>query len=206
MTSRTTQIAGLVLAGGGSRRMGGGHKFLLELGGRTMLEHALARLAPQVAALAISANCDPALLGQAELPVLKDPPPGSRGPLSGIRAGIAWAASQGFGRLLTAASDTPFFPQDLATRLAEAAPTPGTVVVAASGGRLHPVFALWPATLGPAIDRFLEEGSGNGAMAFIERCDWTAVDFAIEDARDPFFNVNTRDDLAEARRRADQGA
>lgn len=204
MPSRTGTIAGLVLAGGQSRRMGGGDKFMLELGGQTMLRRAVERLLPQVAAVAISANIGADMLGDLGLPVLADAPPEPRGPLSGIQAGLAWARAQGCSHLVTAASDTPFFPRDLVARLA-AAGSPSSIALAASRGRTHPVFGLWPLAVAPALDGFLQEGESFKMMDFVARCGWAQVDFALEQDFDPFFNVNTRDDLAEARRLVEIG-
>lgn len=201
MPSPTGEIAGLILAGGASRRMGRGHKFLLELGGETMLDRTVARLSPQVARLAISANCDPALLGGTRLPVLADPPPAPRGPLSGLAAGLEWAAAQNFSRVVTAASDTPFFPEDLVSRLCAAASSADAVVLAASNGRVHPVFGLWPVCVAPMLGRFLREDAGSRMMDFVERCEWTSVDFPCPKGLDPFFNVNTSAEFAEAERR-----
>jgi molybdenum cofactor guanylyltransferase len=206
LPSRTGDIAGLVLAGGESRRMGGGHKFLLKLAGETMLDRVIARLSPQVAALAISANCDPALLAPSGLPILADPPSGSRGPLSGIGSGLSWAASQGFSHIATAASDTPFFPEDLVARLLHAAPSRDAIALAASGGRVHPVFGLWPVSAASALDSFLREETGSKMTDFVSLCEWTAVDFAFASGFDPFFNINTQDDLAAARRRIGDAA
>ena len=205
MPSRTGEIAGLVLAGGESRRMGGGHKFLLRLAGETMLARTVARLSPQVASLAISANCDPELLAGTTFPVLADPPPVPRGPLSGLKSGLAWSSAQGVSHIVTVASDTPFFPEDLVLRLRDAAPSADAVVLAASDGRIHPVFGLWPVSVAPVLDRFLQKDAGNRMMDFVRRCEWTSVDFALLDRDDPFFNINTRDDLAEAERRIREG-
>ena len=132
MPPRTGETAGLVLAGGQSRRMGGGDKFLAELAGETLIARTVRRLAAQVAKTAISANCNPALLAGLNLPVLPDAPP-SRGPLSGIQAGLAWAQAEGCSHIVTAASDTPFFPPDLVARLAAAATSRDAIVLAASG-------------------------------------------------------------------------
>ena len=109
------EIAGIVLAGGQSRRMGGGDKGLLDLGGRPVIAHVIERLG---CARAISANGDPARFARFGLPVLPDSVPDWPGPLAGVLAGMDWAAGQGIARILTAAADTPFFPRDLGTRLA----------------------------------------------------------------------------------------
>ncbi|WP_292582805.1 NTP transferase domain-containing protein, partial [Mesorhizobium sp.] len=81
-------IAGIILAGGQSRRMGGGDKTLLVLGGRSLLDHVVARLVPQVGPLALSANGDPARFARFGLPVLADTVEGHAGPLAGILTGI----------------------------------------------------------------------------------------------------------------------
>ena len=199
-------VAGLVLAGGRSRRMGGGDKFLLPLTGRRLIDHVVARLAPQVGALAISANCDPALLADTGLAVLADAPP-SRGPLSGLLAGMDWVTTvlPGCTHVATAAADTPFFPGDIVARLMEAGAGSGSATLAVSAGRVHPVFGLWPL----AGRRYLEEflaGSENWRMIdFAGRIGWREVDFPFSGDSDPFFNINTPGDLSVAQRRMEHG-
>jgi molybdopterin-guanine dinucleotide biosynthesis protein A len=197
-------IAGLVLAGGQSRRMGGGDKFLIELNGRTLLEHAIERLRPQVGELAISANCDPGLLAAYRLPVLPDPAPAGRGPLAGILAGLDWAAeSSGASHLVTAASDTPFFPADLVARLAQAAGSgTDTIVLAASAGRVHPVFGLWPLVVREPLRRWMKDGPSLKVTDFTDTRSHARCDFEIGATSDPFFNINTPDDLELAANRA----
>lgn len=200
------RIAGILLAGGQSRRMGGGDKCLRRLAGRPMLGHAAARLGPQVGALAISANGDPRRFGEFALPVLADPIAGFVGPLAGILAGMEWAASEvGRTHLVSAASDTPFFPADLVSRLAQAsAGMPARIAVAASDGRGHPVFGFWPLSLRHDLRLFLEAGSTYKVTAFLERHDFVLADFPMlalkEGMVDPFFNVNTQAELVEAER------
>ncbi len=191
------RAAGLVLAGGASRRMGGGQKFLLDLGGRTLLDHALERLRPQVGALAISANCQPGLLPPG-LPALPDRQP-SRGPLSGLLSGLAWAARQpGATHLATVAADTPFFPDDLVRRLGEAIGD-GKAALAASGGRVHPTFGLWSLDVLPLLEEFLRVSATSRVADFAAGLGAASAAFDAGSA-DPFFNVNTAADLEEARR------
>jgi molybdopterin-guanine dinucleotide biosynthesis protein A len=202
--TRPSEIAGLVLAGGRATRLGGGDKPLRPLGGRPMLAHILERLVRQVGAIAISANGDPARFAEYGLSVLADTGPGGQaGPLAGIFSGMAWAKEQGSGRVLTVAGDTPFFPADLADRLTEAvAGHPEDIAVASSHGRRHPVFALWPVSLGPDLREFLASSVTFSVAAFLERHHTIDADFPIATfggrSIDPFFNVNTLDDLAEA--------
>ena len=198
------EIAGVVLAGGQATRLGGGDKPLRPLGGRPMLTHILDRLGPQVGPVAISANGDPARFAEYGLPVLADEgPAGQAGPLAGILSGMAWAKAERSRKLLTVAGDTPFFPLDLSARLAQAiAGREDHIAVAASAGRRHPVFALWPVSLEADLRDFLAESTNFSVAAFLERHQTASVDFpmasAIGTALDPFFNVNTPEELAQA--------
>jgi molybdopterin-guanine dinucleotide biosynthesis protein A len=202
--TRPSDIAGIVLAGGRATRLGGGDKPLRPLGGRPMLAHILERLGPQVGVVAISANGDPARFAEYGLPVLADDgPSGQAGPLSGILSGMAWAKQEGSSKVLTVAGDTPFFPRDLAARLAGAvAGKPDHIAVAASGGHRHPVFALWPVGLEGDLSDFLTKSATFSVAAFLERHETVSVDFPIAAIGgkkvDPFFNVNTPEDLAQA--------
>ena len=197
----TGSIAGLVLAGGGSRRMGGGNKFLLQLAGKSLIGRAISRLQPEVGRLAISANCDPALLAAWPYPVLPDPPPAGRGPLAGILAGLDWCGAEA-SHLVTVASDTPFYPVDLADRLLTAAGGDReTIVLAASGGRTHPVFGLWPVSMRADLRDWLARGASLKVTDFTDTRPHTVCAFPTDPDGDPFFNINTPDDMAEAVRR-----
>lgn len=191
------RVAGLVLAGGGSRRMGGGDKFLLDLAGRPLIAHVLDRLRPQVGGIAVSANCDPALL-PAGVAVLPDREP-SRGPLSGVLSGLRWAAAAGASHVATAAADTPFLPLDLVPRLATTLDD-RDVALAESGGRVHPTFGLWSTDLLPALADYLDTSPTSRVLDFAAARGMITVDFPSP-PRDPFFNVNEPADLEEARRR-----
>ncbi|AWC23772.1 Molybdenum cofactor guanylyltransferase [Aminobacter sp. MSH1] len=196
------QIAGLILAGGRSSRMGGTDKTLLPLGGRPMIRHVLDRLRPQAAPIAINTNADPALFTSFGAEIIADTIAGYQGPLAGILAGMEWAAQKpGSSHVLSVAGDTPFFPADLAKQLASCG---SRGAVAASNGRVHPTFALWPLSLRDALAAFLESGDTRRVMTFIEQAGLGVVEFPNEQfgARtvDPFFNINTPEDLAEAER------
>lgn len=192
-------IAGVILAGGRSSRMGGGDKPLLPLGDTTVLGHVVGRLSPQVERLALNANGDPARFAAYPLPVIADSFGSFDGPLAGILAGLEWAKGDGVSHLATAAGDTPFLPRDLVARLAEA--DTSHPVVAASAGRAHPTFALWPVALGADLRSFLTTQPSRRVMDFLERQNFTTVDFAVGD-HDPFFNINRPDDLATAEKLA----
>lgn len=188
--------------------MGGGEKFLLDLDGQTLLQRAIGRLLPQVDHIAISANCDPVLLADYPYPVLPDPLPAGRGPLAGIMAGLDWAAaSSGASHLTVVASDTPFFPTDLVERLVSLTKSdPDAIILSASGGRTHPVFGLWPLSVGNALRDWLESGASLKVTDFTDSRKHHICDFPFGDDRDPFFNVNTPEEMTKARNRISQEA
>ena len=185
-------IAGIVLAGGQAARLGGGDKTLRHLGDTPLLELILTRLRPQVGPIALSANGEPARFGGFGLPVLADSP-GHAGPLAGVAAGLAWASRLGAASLLTIPGDTPFFPLDLAARLA---PAPAW---AESDGVVHPLVALWPTTAAGRLARWLDAGGDLRVRAFGAEIGMRAVVF--DAVGDPFCNINTPDDLAAAQGR-----
>lgn len=189
---------GLILAGGLSRRMGGGDKALRPLGGEAILARIVRRIAPQVSMLLLNAN-GPAERFGVELPVVPDSLPDTPGPLAGILAGLdhVAAAFAGARYLLTVPADCPFLPADLAARLGEAAEKAGAAY-AASGGRTHPVVGLWPVEARETLRRLLADGERR-VERWTARVGAVAVEWPAKPC-DPFFNVNTPDDLAEAER------
>lgn len=198
------RLAGIILAGGRSSRMGeGGDKALLPLAGETLLARALARLAPQVDRIALSANRPASLYGSAGVDIVPDADDSRSGPLAGILAGLRWAQALDVPpdapceAMVSVAVDTPFFPEDLAARLAAASEGGRMIAVAAAAGARHPTAALWPLAIADALARYLADGERR-AGAFIARHPHVAVDFPAHGGRDPFFNVNTPADLAEA--------
>jgi molybdopterin-guanine dinucleotide biosynthesis protein A len=190
---------GVILAGGRGLRLGGADKALLRLAGLPLAQRVAQRLAPQSAPLAINANGDPARLATLGLPVLPDPLPDFPGPLAGVMAAMDWAAGLGADQVVTVPADTPFLPLDLVARLVEAAR--GGVAVASSPdatGRLrrHPTCALWPV----GLRRRLAVDLGAGARKLGIWADQQGAGVAAFDATplDPFFNINTPEDLARA--------
>lgn len=197
-----SRVAGLLLAGGQARRMGGGDKCLVRLGGRTLLERVIERARPQAGPLVLSANGDPARFAGFGLPVAADSVPGFAGPLAGVLAGMEWAAANApEARFLASiATDTPFFPDDLVARLlAPVEAGEAEIACAASGGRTHPVFALWPVRLAGDLRRALALEGLRKIDLWTARYRTAAVEFGCE-PHDPFFNLNTPEDVAEAER------
>jgi molybdopterin-guanine dinucleotide biosynthesis protein A len=197
-----TPLPGVILAGGRATRMGGGDKGLRTVGARSLLDMVIERLGAQCAPLALNANGDPARLARFCLPVLPDGLPDHPGPLAGVLAGLDWAAKLGAAAIVTAAADTPFLPRDLAARLRAAAGPSGLALAASPDetGRLrrHPTFGLWPVALRDDLRRALEGGLRKIVLWTDAHGAGTAA-FAREPF-DPFFNVNTPEDLAEAAR------
>jgi molybdopterin-guanine dinucleotide biosynthesis protein A len=191
----TQTIAGLILMGGRSSRMGGGDKALLPFGAATILDAAIGRFGPQVSTLAISANGDPGRLSRFRLPVLPDPENGPEGPLGGVRAGLAWAASLGrITHLATVPADAPSPPDNLVARLLEAAGDGAAVATGPDG--IEPLHALWPVACIQALDALIAEGVGSPKRA-LGRLGAAPVAF---DGQDAFLDVDTPADLAAAKK------
>ncbi len=195
--------AGVILAGGRATRMGGGDKGLLPLGGARVLDLVVDRFAPQVEDLALNANGDPARFADLGLPVVPDGREDRPGPLAGVLAGLDWAAGLGVTHVVSVAADTPFLPGDLVPQLLLAAEAQGRPVALAAtpdgrGGIVrHPTFGLWPVALRDDLRAALEEGVRK-VVAWTDRHGTALAAFPVERG-DPFFNVNTPDDLARAR-------
>lgn len=193
-------VAGVILAGGQSRRMGGGDKALRTLGGETLLSRVVARARPQVRVLALNANGDPARFSAFALPVIADAVPGFAGPLAGVLTGLEWARANAPGLVWLAsfATDAPFFPRDLVARLLGAAEREkADLACAASGGRNHPVFGLWPLRLAADLRRAVVEEGIRKVEDWTGRFHVAIVDYPAQPF-DPFFNANRPEDLAEA--------
>lgn len=192
------QPLGVILAGGQATRMGGGDKGLRLLGGQSLLARVQARLEPQVAAIALNANGDPARFGSLGMPVLADSIAGFAGPLAGVLAGLDWAAAQGADTIVTAAADTPFFPCDLVPQLLLASEGMAHPLVLAAtpdparGHVRHPTFGLWPVALRDDLRAALAGGLRKVVL-------WTQAHGgreALFPQEEAFFNVNTPEDLA----------
>ncbi len=196
-----TEVVGCILAGGLARRMGGGDKGLIRLGGRLVLDHVLDRLKPQVGQVVLNANGDPARFEAYDLPVVPDSVEGFAGPLAGVLAGLEWTRGNTSAEwMATAATDTPFFPVDFVTRmLAAIEASGGDMACAASHGRHHPVFGLWPVRLADDLRHALVDEDIRKVDVWTARHRLVAVEFAC-DPHDPFFNVNRPEDVQQAER------
>ncbi len=213
----TDSVAGVLMAGGQSRRMGGGDKCLRALAGKPILAHVIDRVRPQVGPLVLNANGDPARFATFGLPVVADALGDFAGPLAGVLTGLEWAAAQappgdstgdspGAWRA-SFATDAPFLPADLVARLLAAVVAEGAdLACAASNGRDHPVFGLWPLRLRHELRQAMVAEGIRKVDLWTARFKLVRVDFPPVETRagprDPFFNANRPEDLAKAERLA----
>jgi len=194
------KIVGLLLAGGQSRRMGGGDKTLRLLAGQTLLDRVIDRVRPQVDALVLNANGDPSRFARFGLPVVADSIADFAGPLAGILAGLDWTAADrpDCAFVVSLATDAPFLPADLVARLVEGMNSQGAeLACAASGGQPHPVIGLWPVRLRGELRQALIAEEIRKVDVWTARYPLATVDFPITTI-DPFFNANRPEDLDRA--------
>jgi molybdenum cofactor guanylyltransferase len=202
-----SHILGVILAGGSSRRMGGGDKGLADLDGRPMLAHVIERFRTQTATLVLNANGDPARFESYGLPVIPDRDRKEQGPMAGLIAAMHWAerSNPAISAVATVTSDVPFLPLDLVARLV--AESQGGLAIAVSAERRHPTIGLWPLTLREKLQAALARDELSLGV-FAQAHEAIAVSFPFSESVgaqstgvliDPFFNANTPDDLKEAR-------
>ncbi len=191
-----------LLAGGLARRMGGGDKCFVNVGGRPILDHLVERLRPQAACLIINANGDPHRFAQYGLPVAPNGLADHPGPLAGVLAAMRWSQIHRPEILdvVTIPADGPFVPRDLVDRLVSARVAAGAeLACAASDGRSHPPIGLWPTHLADALEHAMVVEQMRKVDLFTARYRLAVAEFS-SDPIDPFFNANHPDDLAEAER------
>ena len=205
-------IPGIILAGGLSRRMGGGDKGLLMLGKTTIIERVIDKILPQVGSLAININGDSSRFPDYKLPIIPDSIKGYLGPLSGILAGMEWAFKNGNRYIATVAADTPFLPDDLIKRLHAMVKSKNLNIGIAASRILsgddvfiHPTFGIWEV----ALKDDLRDALANDTRKIMFWAKKFKLDYYYFDTSDklsdPFFNINTPDDLEEAKYRLKKG-
>lgn len=203
---KKSEIAGVLLAGGQSRRMGGGDKGMLPIGHTTMIGQVLDRLRPQVGPIVVNANGDPSRFDSLGLRVVADTVEGFVGPLAGVLAGMRWCAEHvpGATHIVSVSSDAPLLPSNLVERLVEAVKgRERSIALARSAGELHPVIGLWPVALADDLEAALRSGLRK-VLHWTDRHGTVPVDFDFVEMGgrkiDPFFNANTPEELDELRR------
>jgi len=207
--SKAMHIAGAIIAGGKSSRMRAdgiaGDKFLQLLGSKTMLEQVVARLSPQVDHLFINTNTVHSALPNLNLPITADAQSHFGGPLIGLKTAFEYAQNYSF--VLSVTGDCPFIPRDLMSRLYERQQkTNARIVMASSNGRVHPIFGLWKPDILEPLNAWLEHTEKASVLAFAKAIGFETVDFPFQpmpktsETYDPFFNINTAEDLKNARK------
>jgi len=193
-------VAGILLAGGLSRRMGGGDKCLRTLGEQTILARIVGTVSSQLDIVALNANGDPGRFSSYGLPVVPDTVTGNVGPLAGVLAGLEWAAEH-YPKcpwVVTVPTDAPFLPEDLVERLVSAVSVEGSdMACAASGGRHHPVCGIWPVRLRDALRDAVIAEEIRKVDRWTGRYSLSTVEFSTS-PYDPFFNTNRPEDLSQA--------
>lgn len=189
-------IPAVILAGGKATRMGGGDKCLLKVGSDRLIDIVLTRLTPQVGPMVLNANGDADRFSEFDLPVLPDTVAGFVGPLAGVLAGMDWAADNGFDRVVSVAADTPFFPFDLVARLNDHGPLALAATREGENTYRQPTFGIWPTELRDDLRAALNDG----LRKVVVWTDQHSAGQAVWDvgAFDPFFNINTPEDIAMA--------
>lgn len=194
------KIMGVILAGGLAKRMGGGDKCLLPLSGKTLLQRSIERAQPQLGKVLLNANGNNLRFARSRLTVVNDIFIGNPGPLAGIHAALSWMSEHQPDEewLASLACDTPFFPTDFVARLHTAAQEADTrIAVATSNGRVHPIFSVWHTSLLGKITQVLNEQDHPRLQEWLEAQNPAYVDFSLANY-DPFFNINTPQDLYSA--------
>lgn len=207
--TKAMHVAGAIIAGGQSSRMRAdgiaGDKFLQLLGSKSILDHVAARLSPQVDHLFINTNTNKSDLPDLSLPIIVDAQSHYGGPLIGLKTAFEYAHKFSF--LLSVTGDCPFIPSDLMIRLYERQQKTGVrIVMASSKGQVHPIFALWKPDLLQPLNAWLEHTEKASVLAFARTIGFETVDFPLQalpktnETYDTFFNINTAEDLNNARK------
>lgn len=196
----TNRVVGVILAGGLSSRMGGGDKTLHSLANKPLLQHVIDRLQPQVDHLIINSNGDASRFSGFHLPIVADTVGDYAGPLAGVLAGLEWTATHHPSHMwvVSVSGDTPFIPPTLVAQLLAATQQENThIAVVRTQGYCHPVIGLWSVSLIADLRHALVEESLHKVERFTQRHPLSIVDFDHTPV-DPFFNINTPDDLTNA--------
>jgi len=197
MPIKSEDVVAVILAGGLARRMGGGDKSMLELGGKPILSYVIELAQNQVDTVLLNANGNAERFAEFGLPVQADIVPDFAGPLAGVVSAMAWVKqnSPNATHIITMAADTPFFPNDYVARMLELMELKQQRLACASyQGRTQPVFGLWPVDLFDDLYKALVEDDVRKVDRFTEP--YGVADVAFDELADnPFFNVNKPEDL-----------
>jgi molybdopterin-guanine dinucleotide biosynthesis protein A len=189
---------GVILAGGGARRLGGNGKAFIEISGTPLVELTIKSFTRQVNNLAINSR-DPKSFSDFDFPIIEDIllEDGGAGPLAGISSAIKWAKTlkHPSTHVAIVPVDTPFLPADLIQRMyLDLSISNADIVMASSNDNIYPVIGLWSLSLDDHLDKSLYEGIRK-IDAFSSLFNVSIVDWSF-DKIDPFFNINKPEDIA----------
>ena len=192
------KIAVLIMLGGKSTRMGGGIKSLIEFNNKNIFERILNKVQPQISKIIVNCNEQEEKIKKYNLPIIKDIKKGYLGPLAGIHAGMHWLSNNHpqMEWLITLPGDSHFIPSDLILRFKNMITTKSNILLARSNKKIHPIIGAWKINLLQDLEINLDKGTRK-ILEWAEIHNINFVDFSHNNY-DPFFNINTKEDIIEA--------
>ncbi len=198
MNINKEEILFAILAGGVSKRFGGGFKTLSKINGVSILSKIISILKIYSQDIIINTNNVTDEFKKYEIPIVKDKLEGYLGPLAGIHTSILQARKkyQNKNWVFTVPSDTPFLPEDLINKFLNSNELNTKIFIARSNNRHHPVVAMWHVSLLESLENEIKSKNYK-IMKWVEKHKYKFVDFE-KNYEDNFFNINTKDDLITA--------
>ena len=195
MIELNDKIFAVIMIGGKSTRLGGGIKSFIEFNNKNIFDRILAKTKPQIKNIIINCNTEEPKLKKYNLPIIKDIKKGYLGPLAGIHSTMTWLKNnkKNIEWVITLPGDTPFIPFNLINRFKNKISPKVKIILAKSDNNIHPIIGAWHLSLLTSLDKNLEKGNRKiMSWAKIHPIDY--VDFQSKDY-DPFFNINTKQDI-----------
>ncbi|MDE0841069.1 MAG: molybdenum cofactor guanylyltransferase [Porticoccaceae bacterium] len=190
-------VDGVILAAGRSSRMASGNKLRAQLAGRGLLERVAERFSPQVSQLVI--NLDSAFT-DLPYPIVEDAVDGFRGPLVGLFSALMSPHLSTASYLAMVPCDGPFLPNDLVVKLYRAITAANAPIACARyAGVAQPTFSVWRKDIFSAVERALFNNQNGGFKPLMSSFQTVYVDWPKQ-TLEPFFNINSDQDLAQAER------
>ena len=198
MNINKKKIIFVILAGGESKRFGGGFKTLSKINGKSIFIRILEKLKKNEIEILINANQNHEEFQKSKLPIIKDKKEGFLGPLAGIHSSISWCLKEYKDKewIFTVPSDTPFLPENLLDKFCNKLEQNIEILVARSNNKVHPVISMWNVNLLNSLEKELSQ-KNRKIMTWVEKHNFDYVDFDYK-IFDPFFNINTINDLKRA--------
>ncbi|MDC0226560.1 molybdenum cofactor guanylyltransferase [Alphaproteobacteria bacterium] len=189
------KIAAIIMLGGRSRRMGGGIKSLIKFNSESILDKILIRIKPQINKILINCNHKDSNLKKYNLPIIMDLKKGFLGPLAGIHATMYWIIKNEpqVEWIITLPGDTPFIPMNLISKFEKKIYSNSKIILAKSENKIHPIIGAWHKSLFDSLDSHLNKGTRK-ILSWAELHKLEFINYKCKEY-DPFFNINTKEDL-----------